>query len=461
MKENILIADDERDIRESLALVLQGECYNCITVENGEEAINELEKSNIDVLITDIMMPKMDGLQVLQKTTEISPQTIVIVITAYASVESAVGALRNGASDYVIKPLDFDEVIFKINQFLEHRETTIENKYLRSQIDKRFNYDNIVGKSKGMQEVFSMIERVSPANSNILITGQTGTGKELVARAIHKNSPRTNKPFIPVNCGAIPENLYESEFFGYKKGSFTGATTDHDGLFKSANNGTIFLDEIGDLPEHMQIKLLRVLQEKEIRPVGSSSEFKVDFRLIAATNKNLAEEVQNGNFREDLFYRLNVIEIKLPALKDRKDDIPLLVNHFIKIYNEELKRSIKGVDNEVMKIFLNYEWKGNLRELENLIERAVLLCENDYITIKEIPSYIIQKTEIADEVPVDLNDALDNFEKSHIIKVLMTTNWNRTEAAKLLGIDFSTLYRKMVKYSIIESAHDQNQEQAK
>jgi DNA-binding NtrC family response regulator len=457
MKENILIADDEKDIRDSLAIVLQTEGYNCTTVKDGQEALGILEKSDIDVLITDIMMPNVDGLQVLQKATEISPRTIVILITAYASVESAVGALRNGASDYIIKPLDFEEVIFKIKQFLNHRETTVENKYLRSQIDKRFNYDNIVGRSKEMQEVFAMIERISSASSNILITGQTGTGKELVARAIHKNSPRANKPFIPVNCGAIPENLYESEFFGYKKGSFTGATSDHDGLFKSANNGTIFLDEIGDLPEHMQIKLLRVLQEKEIRPIGGNSQIKVDFRLIAATNKNLAEEVQNGNFREDLFYRLNVIEIKLPALKDRKDDIPLLVNHFIKNYNEELKRNIKGVDNQVMKIFLNYEWKGNLRELENLIERAVLLCEGEYITIKEIPSYIIQKTEIPDEVPVNLNEALENYEKSHIIKVLMTTNWNRTEAAKLLGIDFSTLYRKMLKYSIIESTQNQDQ----
>jgi len=457
MKENILIADDERDIRDSLAIVIENEGYRCITVEDGVRAVEALEATNIDVVITDIIMPKLDGMKVLEKATEISPQTIVIVMTAYASVETAVDALRKGASDYIIKPLDFDEVIIKIKQFLEHRATTLENKFLRSQAERRYNFDNLIGKGAEMRNVFSMIERVSKANSNILISGQTGTGKELVARSIHKNSPRVDKPFVPVNCGAIPDNLYESEFFGYKKGSFTGAISDHDGLFKSANDGTIFLDEIGDLPEHMQIKLLRVLQEKEIRPVGSTKEIKVDFRLIAATNKDLQELVQEGTFREDLFYRLNVIEIKLPALKDRKDDIPILVDHFIKIYNDELGKNIMCVDNEVMKIFLNYEWKGNLRELENLIERAVLLCENDVITIREIPSYIIQKTDTGDEIPNNLNQALENFEKSHVIKILMMTNWNRTEAAKFLGIDFSTLYRKMLKYSIIEPARSKTE----
>lgn len=457
MKENILVADDERDIRESLAIVIENEGYHCITAEDGAEAVEALEATNVDVVITDVLMPKLDGMKVLEKVTEISPQTIVIIMTAYASVESAVEALRKGASDYIIKPLDFDEVLIKIKQFLEHRATTLENKFLRSQIERRYNFDNLVGKSAEMRNVFSMIERVSRASSNILITGQTGTGKELVARSIHKNSSRAEKPFIPVNCGAIPDNLYESEFFGYKKGAFTGAVSDHEGLFKSANDGTIFLDEIGDLPEHMQIKLLRVLQEKEIRPVGSTKEIKVDFRLIAATNRDLQRLVQEGSFREDLYYRLNVIEIKLPTLKDRKEDIPILVNHFIKVYNEELGRNIMGVDNEVMKIFLSYEWKGNLRELENLIERAVLLCEEDVITIREIPSYILRKTGTGDEIPNNLNHAIENFEKSHIIKILMMTNWNRTEAAKFLGIDFSTLYRKMLKYSIIEPAHSKTE----
>ncbi len=451
MNERILIAEDEEFIRESFSYILKKEGFDCSTVSNGKAAVEELEKNNFDIVITDIIMPELDGMGVLEKSIQISPETIVIVMTAYATVESAVKSLREGASDYILKPIDFDEVIIRIKQLLKHKHLALENRYLRNQMEKRYNFDNLVGKSQSMQRVYKMVERVSNATTNVLITGQTGTGKEVIARAIHKNSSRKDNPFIPVNCGAIPENLYESEFFGYKKGAFTGANSDREGLFKAANTGTLFLDEVGDLPEHVQVKLLRVLQEKEILPIGSNNTINVDVRILAATNKDLYEEVQKGNFREDLYYRLNVIEIKLPPLSDRKEDIPLLVNHFISTYNDELKRNIKGVDNDVMKILLNYEWKGNLRELENMIERAVLLCEDDFITVNELPSYIVQKNKELLNVPENLNEAMNEYEKAHILNILTKTEWNRTEAAKLMGVDTSTLYRKMIKYSIGET----------
>ncbi len=451
MNENILIVDDEKDIRESLSAVLQSEGYLCAIAENGETAIEKLERSNFDIIITDIVMPNLDGMKLLDKALQISPNTLVVLMTAYASIETAVSALRKGAADYLLKPIEFDEVIMRIKQMLKQRQLILENKLLKQQIDKRFDFDNIIGKSEPMQEIYAMIKQISTAPTNVLISGASGTGKELIARAIHKNSNRAEHPFIPVNCGAIPQNLYESELFGYKKGSFTGANSDKDGLFKAANTGTIFLDEVGELPESVQVKLLRVLQEKEIRPVGSNTVIKIDVRILAATNKNLYEEVQEKKFREDLYYRLNVVELKLPALSERKEDIPLLADHFIRRFNEELNKSIKGVDNEVMRIFLQYEWKGNLRELENMIERAVLLCESDYITVKALPAFMQQnnqKQDIVNNLPYNLSEALEAVEKQHITRILKEFNWNRNEAAQKMGIDTSTLYRKMIKLSI-------------
>jgi two-component system response regulator PilR (NtrC family) len=451
MNENILIVDDEKDIRESLSTVLQTEGYICAEAEDGEKAIEKLESSNYDIVITDIVMPNLDGMKLLEKAIQISPDTLIVLMTAYASIETAVSALRKGATDYLLKPIEFDEVIMRVKQLLKQKQLILENKLLKQQIDKRFDFNNIIGQSQSMQEIYAMIKQISTAPTNVLITGASGTGKELVARAIHNNSNRSDQPFIPVNCGAIPENLYESELFGYKKGSFTGANTDRDGLFKAANTGTLFLDEVGELPESVQVKLLRVLQEKEIRPVGSNTVIKIDVRILAATNKNLYAEVQEKKFREDLYYRLNVIELKLPTLTERKEDIPLLVNHFIKRFNEELNKNIKGIDNEVMRTFLQYEWKGNLRELENMIERAVLLCETDYITIKALPPYMHVKNKRTDSfnnLPDNLAEALEIIEKQHITKILKEFDWNRIEAAQRLGIDTSTLYRKMIKLSI-------------
>ena len=443
MNTNILIADDEEQIREPLSFVLNKEGYNCKTVNDGSNAIKALQEENYDILITDIKMPGMNGVEVLEKSREISPETIVILITAYGSVETAIQALRKGAADYLLKPLDFDEVLVRLKNLIRNKELFRFNKILRKQINTNYNFENIIGKSSVMKKIFEMVKQVSEVNTNILITGATGTGKELIARAIHNNGRRKDKPFIPVNCGAIPDNLYESEFFGYKKGAFTGADTNYEGLFKSADSGTIFLDEIAELPEHMQVKLNRVLQEREIKPIGSSFTIKIDVRILAATNKNLEEEVKSGSFREDLFYRINVVELKLPSLAERKDDVPLLVDHFINKYNRELNKSIMGIDNEVIKIFMSYDWKGNLRELENMIERAVLLCQEDIITPKYLPSHIFEnKNELYSD---NLSEAIETFEQNHINEILKRTEGNKTEAAKLLDIDPSTLYRKRSK----------------
>lgn len=443
MNTNILIADDEEQIREPLSFVLNKEGYNCKTVNDGSNAIKALQEDNYDILITDIKMPGMNGVEVLEKSREISPETIVILITAYGSVETAIQALRKGAADYLLKPLDFDEVLVRLKNLIRNKELFRFNKILRKQINTNYNFENIIGKSSVMKKIFEMVKQVSEVSTNILITGATGTGKELIARAIHNNGNRKDKPFIPVNCGAIPDNLYESEFFGYKKGAFTGADTNYEGLFKSADSGTIFLDEIAELPEHMQVKLNRVLQEREIKPIGSSFTIKIDVRILAATNKNLEEEVKSGSFREDLFYRINVVELKLPSLAERKDDVPLLVDHFINKYNNELNKSIMGIDNEVIKLFMSYDWKGNLRELENMIERAVLLCQEDIITPKYLPSHIFEnKNELYAD---NLSEAMETFEQNHINEIIKRTEGNKTEAAKLLGVDPSTLYRKMSK----------------
>lgn len=446
MKGSILIADDEQEIRESLSVVLEDEGYNCTMAEDGVVALEAIENANFDILIADIKMPKLDGMDLLEKTKQISPQTMSIIITAYATVETAVRALRTGASDYILKPLDFDEVIVRVNHLMGHREMEMENQYLRDQIDKKFNFNNIIGDSPAMRDVYKMVKRVSQSTTNVLITGKSGTGKELVARAIHANSARANRPFIPINCGAIPDNLFESELFGYKKGAFTGANTDKDGVFKTANSGTLFLDEVAEIPLHIQVKLLRAIEAKEIKPLGTTTSVNIDVRLVAATNKILMEEVENGNFREDLYYRLNIVELKLPSLSERKEDIPLLVKHFIEKYNRELKRDIKGVDNETMKTLMHYKWKGQVRELENVIERAVLLCDNDYISLQDLPPST--NRDIDDYYPDDLKEATKNFERQHISAILRRCDSDKKKAADLLNIGLSSLYRKIEELDV-------------
>jgi len=447
MKSRILIVDEEKEIRETVSLVLSEEGYETAIASTGKEALNYLNENDFDVLITDLRMPEMDGIELIKKSLKICPQTSVIIITAHASVESAIEALRIGAFDYILKPFDFDDLILKVQRLLNHKELALENQALRKEVEEKYDFSNIIGQSHEMQGVFNLIKKVSATKGNVLITGKSGTGKELVARAIHFHSPRKNKRFVAINCGAIVGTLMESEFFGHKKGSFTGAINDKDGFFKIANQGTLFLDEVGDIPLPLQVKLLRAIEEEEIYPVGASNPIKVDIRIIAATNRNLAKEVDRGNFREDLYYRLNVIEIQLPSLTNRKEDIPLLVQHFIDKYNRELNRHIKNPDNKTMRILRNHDWKGGIRELENVIERAIILCESDVITPKDLPPNMMN-SDVEEETPTRLKDAVAHFEREHIKKILQKTAINKEEAANILGISLSSLYRKMDELSI-------------
>lgn len=447
MKANILVVDDERSIRDSLELVLKEEGYEVATASDGNQAMELLQNRDFDIMITDLKMPGMDGIQLTKHCLQTYPQTSVIIITAYGSLETAIEALRLGAYDYILKPFEFDDVLIKVQNLIKHKELILENQALRREIHARYDFSNIVGQSPQMKEVFKLIEKVAKTKGNVLITGKSGTGKELVARAIHYNSDRANKPFVAINCGAIVGTLMESEFFGHKKGSFTGAIRDKDGYFKIANGGTLFLDEVGDIPLHLQVKLLRAIEEGVILPVGGTTPIQIDVRIIAATNRDLLKDIEEGRFRDDLYYRLNVVEIKLPSLNERKEDIPLLVDHFIKKYNYELKRRVLGTDNETMRILMNYPWKGGIRELENVIERALILCEGDYITKKDLPPNMVQD-EYLSTVPDRLKDAVAAFEREHILNILRRTENNKEEAAKLLDISLSSLYRKMDELGI-------------
>lgn len=447
MSAKILIADDEKNIRDSLKLILDEEGYSTDVASDGEEALQKIEKENFDIVITDIKMPKVDGIQLLEASTKKSPDSFFIIMTAYASVKTAIDALRSGAYDYLIKPIEFDDVIFRIKKLIDYKKLASENKYLRQRISSDTGFTNLIGKSESMNKVFDVITQVAPTNSNVLIQGKSGTGKELVAKAIHFNSKRKDKIFLPINCGAISENLIESELFGHKKGAFTGAAEDKQGLFKVADGGTLFLDEIADLPLNMQVKLLRAIEDKEFFPVGGTKPVSTDVRIIAATNQNLFEKTKSGEFREDLFYRLNVVEIKLPTLNERKDDIPLLVNHFIERYSNEMNKKVIGADNQTMKALIAHEWRGGVRELENIIERAIIFCNKEMLTINDLSDYI--RTDNTDTgYPDSLKDALRNFEKEHILKTIKKFDYNKEEAAKALEIGLSSLYRKMDELDI-------------
>lgn len=452
MKGSILIADDEAGIRESLTIVLRDEGYHCTAVRDGEEAIEAIDKKSYDIVISDLKMPKVNGIEVLGHTLQYSSDTLTIIITAHGTIETAIQALRKGAADYILKPLDFEEVLIRIENLIEHKKVVQENKYLREQIDQEYNFNHIIGESDAMKKIYKMVERVSGASSNVLVTGESGAGKELVARAIHFNGDRAEKPFLAINCGAIPEDLIESELFGHKKGAFTGATSDKDGIFIAAHGGTVFLDEVAEIPLNLQVNLLRVLQEREVKPVGTNQNISFDTRIIAATNRDLEAEVEKGHFRDDLYYRLNVVELQLPNLQERREDIPLLAHHFLQKYNKELTRGIKGISSEAMSAMMVYEWKGQVRELENVIERAVLLSDNDYLSLGDLPN-AIREVDGSETVSMDtdkLDQAVQVFEKHHIQSMLKRTNGNKSEAARLLGIDPSTLYRKMERLGLSE-----------
>ena len=441
MNTSVLIVDDEQEIRDSLSEVLTDEGYLTYTAENGAVALDMMKEIHYDIIISDIKMPEMDGVTLLQRVKEQAPDTFVILVTSYGSTETAINAMRLGAIDYILKPIDFDELIMRIKNINLHKELLREVRFLRQEISAKYNYEHIIGESTAMKRMYRLIDKVAPSTSTVLVAGRSGTGKELVARAIHARSERAHRPFVAINCGAIPETLFESELFGYKKGAFTGASRDKDGVFKAAAGGTLFLDEVGEIPLQVQVKLLRVIEMREIKPLGSNTIVPINVRLIAATNRDLAKEVERGTFREDLYYRLNIIEIYLPALSERKDDIPLLVTHFVNKYNNELKRRIIGVDNNAMKNLVNYNWKGEVRELENIIERAVLLSDGDMISLDDLPERTVESS--GSGYPDSLKEASRSFEKKHIIHILDKCENDKAKAADMLGIGLSSLYRKI------------------
>jgi len=449
MSHKILVVDDEEIIRDSLFYILEKEGYQVDKAENGKAAYDKMLVSNFDLVITDIEMPIMKGTELLEKIKTLNVQTSVIIITAFGSLDTAISALRNGASDYILKPVEFDELLIKAKRLFEVRDLLLENKVLREEIHRKYDFENIIGKSNNIKRVYEMIEAVAETDSTVLISGNSGTGKELVARALHYKSHRKNKPFIAVNCGAISENLIESELFGHKKGAFTGAISDKEGYMKAAQGGTLFLDEISEMPPQLQVKLLRAIQEKEYTPVGTTVSLPVNARFIATTNRNLEEEVKEGRFREDLFYRINVVDIHLPSLKEREEDIPLLADHFLNKYRKELNKNIKGIDADAMRAIINHEWKGEVRELENIMERAVIFCKGDLITLQELPvSFKPKSDSIEFSYSGSLDDSVRKFERDFILRALESNDNNKEKTADALKVGLSTLYRKLKELDI-------------
>jgi two-component system response regulator PilR (NtrC family) len=449
MTKNILVVDDEQIIRESLSYILKKENYNVDEAANGKAAYDMLLETNYDLVITDLEMPEMKGTELLEKIRDLSAQTATIVVTAYGSLETAISALRTGASDYILKPVEFDELLIKVKKFFEMKDLITENQILRSELQRTTEDHKIIGKSYAIRKIFDLIDSVADTESTVLITGKSGTGKELVAKALHYTSKRKDKPFIVVNCGAISDTLIESELFGHRKGAFTGAVSDKEGFMKAANGGTLFLDEIGEMPLDLQVKLLRTIQEKEYTPVGTTKAIPVNVRFVASTNKNLSEEIKVGNFREDLFYRLNVVEIVLPSLKDRKEDIPILANHFVDKYRKEMNKSIKGISEDTMRMLINHEWKGEVRELENVIERSIIFCNEDYIGVNNLPfSLVVDEEEFNLSLTNSLEDSVKKYERDIIINALNSNDFNKEKTADYLNVGLSTLYRRLKDLNI-------------
>ncbi|MFH2219561.1 MAG: sigma-54 dependent transcriptional regulator [Pseudomonadota bacterium] len=453
--ETVLIVDDEKNYPFILGAVLQEEGFETLAANSGQDALDILKDSDVDLVLTDVKMPVMDGIQLLERIKEIEQDLPVIMMTAHGTVDKAVEAMQKGAYSYILKPFDNERLVLYVNTAIAMYRVVKENRRLRSAVESRFSFGNIIGKSKKMQDIFETVQKVAPTNATVLIEGESGTGKELVAKSIHFNSPRRNQPFIAVNCSALAETLLESELFGHEKGAFTGAVAMKKGRFELADTGTLFLDEIGELSQNLQVKLLRVLQEKVFERVGGVKPVSVDIRLITATNKTLKEEVKQENFREDLFYRLNVVHVVLPLLRHRTEDIRLLVDHFIEKYSDERKMAapVKGVERDVEKLFQDYIWPGNVRELENVIERAMVLCPDEIIRVSDLPADFkdsVYNTLHLEGIPSDakLYETLALVEKKLIIRALTLTDYVQSHAAELLGIGKSGLNQKIKKYNL-------------
>ncbi|OPX37332.1 MAG: Fis family transcriptional regulator [Desulfobacteraceae bacterium 4484_190.2] len=441
-KSRILVVDDEAAVRESLNDWLMEDDYEVGLASSGEVAVSMAQENSWDVILLDLKMPGMDGLETLKRLKKIMPEAEVIMMTAFATIDTAVQAMKEGAFDYLVKPFDPDEIEMHIKKIVAHKELVLENILLRQKLEEKYQYGEIIGKSGTMQEVFGLITRIAPTDSTVLITGESGTGKELIAQAIHGNSSRCYMPFIAVSCGALPDSLLESELFGYEKGAFTGAEHTKKGRFEMADKGTIFLDEIGDISFKTQVDLLRVLQQKEFRRLGGEEVIKVDVRILAATNRDLQKAIRENRFREDLYYRLNVISIHVPPLRERKEDIPLLVETFIRRYCMEMNKEKLKIAPTALKLLLDYDWPGNVRELENVIERALVIGQGKEIAADDLP---FSRKEL---VPEKLPKSLKIMEQMHIERILEETDWNISRAARELDIDRQTLYNKIEKYKI-------------
>lgn len=457
MKAKILVVDDEESIREFLEIMLKKEGYEVTSVEDGLKAQEILKKKSFQMVISDLQMPHVTGIELLKHVKDNYPELVFMMITAFGTTETAVEAMKMGAYDYITKPFKLEEVRLNIQNAIGHKTLEVENRVLKKELVKEYSFQNLVGNSEVMHKIFELVKRVSSSPTNILITGESGTGKEMVAKAIHYNGILKDKPFVTINCGAIPESLMESEMFGHKKGSFTGAIADKAGLFEVADGGTLFLDEVGELPLTIQVKLLRSIQERIIRRVGGTEDMKIEVRIIAATNRNLEEMVNAGTFRQDLYFRLNVINIRTPSLKERRDDIPLLANFFIKKYNERLNKHISGISAEAMESLKKYDYPGNVRELENIIERTVALEGGSSILPESLPPFVntptgrkmasSQEIEIGTE-GVDLDKIMGQIEKELLVKAIHSAGGVKKRAAKLLHISFRSMRYRVEKYGL-------------
>ena len=417
-------------------------------VGNGARAMEALKRDNIDVVLSEVELSGVSGLELLKQVQELSPRTLGILMAGRGTLESAVEAIRHGAQDYFLKPVVGEEVVERVMHLVGIRDRSEEVQFLRRRVVRDYYFREIIGKSRVLRGVLEMVKKVAPTQTTVLISGESGTGKELIARAIHVHSDRRDKLFLPVNCGALPETLLESLLFGHMKGSFTGAFANQEGLFENARGGAIFLDEIGEIPQHLQVKLLRALEAKEILSIGSTTPRKVDVRVLAATNRDLGREVEQGRFRDDLYFRLNVMEIHIPPLRERPEDIPLLVEHLIEKHNPELKRQFRGAEPAVVQALMSLPWKGNVRELDNVIEHTMILADGEWITLKDLPQSVLGGTEESAPFAYNLKEAIRQFEKQHIMRVLEQVGQDRREAARLLEVSLSSLYRKIEEYGI-------------
>jgi len=446
-KMNIMIVDDEKIVRESLFHWFTKLGHSVEKVSSGFEALEILERNPFDLLFVDIRMPEMSGIELLEKVKAEYPETIVVIITAYGSIETAVKAIQLGASDYLLKPFKPDFLSLVMEKIAQQIKLSTEYHYLKGHLEKITRFDNIIGQSPAMEKIFELILEVARSDTSILLTGETGTGKELVAKAIHAKSLRSHFPFIPINCGAIPDSLLESELFGHQKGAFTGATHSRKGFLEIVSGGTLFLDEIGEISAKMQIDLLRVLDEKKISRIGNCHPVAVDFRLICATRRDLEHEIAGGSFREDFFYRINVITIHLPPLRERKEDIPLLIQHFLEKYSHETIKRVDHITRDTIKCLVAYEWPGNVRELENAIERAVVLSKSRTLDLQDFA--FLQRAPAMFPGPLSLHD----MEKHYILQILDECDWNVTRAAELLDINRATLHKKIKRFELQKNAH--------